>query len=435
MGLGKFLGRWRDNRAGGIALITAFAVPPIALLVCGAIDFAGVVSDKAAFQNVADATALQAALQVGVSDPTGIAARDDIFARKQLQDQTARTTFTIATQIASDNSLVTVTISGVRTSFFMNLLPPGGWKLAATAKASPLSRTPLCVLSSGQDAQSSITMDGTALMTAADCLVQSDKDIAVTQSAWMRAHTIESAGLSSGNLAPAPQAGAPAIADPFTNLNLAKPQGLGALLSLSDPLGLGVCTPVDQILASGTHTLAPGIHCGNLTVSQNTTLTLQPGEHYFTKGQLILKKNAIITGDDVVLIFDTNSQFSFQDNSQVSLTGRKSGPLAGFVVATTRGNTGTFGISSDSARKILGTIYLPSARLLLTGGDNKVADQSAWTVIVAKAIEMHGGPNLVVNANYAGSTGTGASGRRPWPRWRAPGALGRLAWANRLVTP
>ena len=35
---------------------------------------------------------------------------------------------------------------------------------------------------------------------------------------------------------------------------------------------------------------------------------------------------------------------------------------------------------------------------------NKVADQSAWTVIVAQAIQMSGSPNLVVNANYASSS-------------------------------
>jgi hypothetical protein len=412
VGLGTFLQQWRDSRSGGVALISAFAIPPIALLVCGAIDFASVVSDKGAFQNVADATALQAALQIGVSDPVGISARDDEFARKQLSELSSRTTYSVATDIASDNSSVTVTISGVRTSFFINMLPPGGWRLAGRAKAASLARTPLCVLSSGQDSLSSIKMDGTSLLTAADCLIQSNQDIAATQSAWMKAQVIQSSGLASGNLSPTPQAGAPAIADPFTNLDLNQPAGL----NLTDPLGI-VCLPLDQILAAGLHTLAPGVHCGNIQVAKDTTLVLQPGEHYFLKSKLQLKSNAVISGDDVVLVFDDKSQFQFQDNAQVSLSGRKSGPLAGFVVATTRKNTSTFEISSDSARKLLGTIYIPSAKLLVTGGNDKVADQSAWTVIVAKAIEMHGGPNLVVNANYAGST-------VPVPHGVGPGAEG-----------
>ncbi len=77
--------------------------------------------------------------------------------------------------------------------------------------------------------------------------------------------------------------------------------------------------------------------------------------------------------------------------------------IAGFVIATTRENDHTFDISTSAARELLGTIYIPSAKLLIDGGSSKVADESAWTVIVAKALEMHGSPNLVVNANYAGS--------------------------------
>jgi hypothetical protein len=33
-----------------------------------------------------------------------------------------------------------------------------------------------------------------------------------------------------------------------------------------------------------------------------------------------------------------------------------------------------------------------------------VADQSAWTVVVAKSLQLTGSPNLVINANYSGSS-------------------------------
>ena len=36
----------------------------------------------------------------------------------------------------------------------------------------------------------------------------------------------------------------------------------------------------------------------------------------------------------------------------------------------------------------------------MTGEGNKVADQSPWTVIVAKSIKMTGSPNLVLNSRY-----------------------------------
>jgi hypothetical protein len=151
--------------------------------------------------------------------------------------------------------------------------------------------------------------------------------------------------------------------------------------------------------------LAPGIHCGNLTVRKQAVVELLPGEHYFINGHLMLMENSQLIGTNVVLVFDDKSNFTFQDGSQISLQGRQGkSALAGFVIATTRSNTQTFTISSDAARQLLGTIYVPSATLAVSGTNNQVADQSAWTVVVAKAITLAGSPNLVINANYAGST-------------------------------
>jgi hypothetical protein len=57
-------------------------------------------------------------------------------------------------------------------------------------------------------------------------------------------------------------------------------------------------------------------------------------------------------------------------------------------------------IISDDARLLLGTIYLPSGRLII---DSKkpVADRSAYTVIIARRVELYEGPNLYLNTDYA----------------------------------
>ena len=107
----------------------------------------------------------------------------------------------------------------------------------------------------------------------------------------------------------------------------------------------------------------------------------------------------------MVLVFDDKSNFNFIGNSQIDLQGLQgSSSYSGFVILTTRKNTGTFSISSDAARQLLGTIYIPSATLAVSGVSNRVADQSAWTVVVAKAVNVGGSADLVINANYAGST-------------------------------
>jgi hypothetical protein len=59
-------------------------------------------------------------------------------------------------------------------------------------------------------------------------------------------------------------------------------------------------------------------------------------------------------------------------------------------------------IISDDAQTLLGTIYLPSGRLII---DSKrpVAAKSAYTVVIARRIELFEGPNLVLNTNYSGT--------------------------------
>ena len=59
-------------------------------------------------------------------------------------------------------------------------------------------------------------------------------------------------------------------------------------------------------------------------------------------------------------------------------------------------------IISNDARTLLGTIYLPVSRLII---DSKkaVADQSAYTVIIARMINLYDVPNLMLNARYGSS--------------------------------
>jgi hypothetical protein len=168
-----------------------------------------------------------------------------------------------------------------------------------------------------------------------------------------------------------------------------------------DPPG-GICSPLDLVSELAPIVLLPGVHCGNITAIKSATITLLPGEHYFQKGNLVLQDQSTLSGDDVVLVFGKDAQFQFKDTSVIRLKGRRQGRYAGFVIATTRDNIRPFEISSSAARELLGTVYIPSSDLQITG-TAKVADQSAWTVIVARSLRMTQNPNLVINKNYSGS--------------------------------
>ena len=168
-------------------------------------------------------------------------------------------------------------------------------------------------------------------------------------------------------------------------------------------LGSTELRPPYLVFDLGVNILAPGIHCGNLTVQQNATAMLLPGTYYFVNSVLLLKDSSTLQGSNVTLIFDSNSYIQFQDNSVVDLTAATTGQYAGFVMATTEQNTNTFSISSNSAHRMLGTLYMPAATLAVSGTGNTVADQSAWTVVIAKGITMSGSANLVINSSYGSS--------------------------------
>jgi hypothetical protein len=252
---------------------------------------------------------------------------------------------------------------------------------------------PLCVLTTaaaGAAGGGALTMQDQSQINATGCLVHSNSDLTAPNPADLISGTAEAVDAASGQISPTPQTGAPSIADPFANVNWNIP-----------PL----CNPLDILTVTlGLNIVTPGTHCGDIPVRANETVQLLPGVHYFKKGVLSLQQNAILQGTNVVLIFDTDSYFQFQDSSQIKLQGRQSGQYAGFVIATTPSNTNTFQISSDSARLLLGTIYIPSATLAVSGGTTTVADQSAWTVIIAKGIQLSGSPDLVINSNYTGTT-------------------------------
>ena len=270
--------------------------------------------------------------------------------------------------------------------------------MSGTAVAN--ARIPLCVLGLQPGGKNVVSLKANSKLTAARCLLQSDNDIAAGGSAAVQAGAVRSVGSATGSIAPPPVTDAPAIADPF------------AALAIDIPTK---CTDNGITLQSGTVSMNPGVHCGDVKLQGSAALVLNPGEHYFLKGQFNLADTAQVTGSDVVLIFQGNWQLNAHDSAAVSLSGRQSGPYAGFVLVTARDFKGKLAISTDHARQLHGTVYLPSATLEVTGTGNAVADQSPWTVVVANALTTDGSANLVINSNYSGSSvpvpaGVGTSG-------------------------
>lgn len=381
--------RLARDRRGSTVVIFALTLPVLALLACGAVDLSALYGDKSRMQDVADSTALMAAKQLGTATAVGISARAQQYALDQLADISSTVALTVTTTLSSNNAQVTVAINGQKQSFFANLLPPGGWSINVQSTAATLGQVPLCVLATGSQNNDGITLNASSKLTANNCMTQSDDNITVTGSAQLAAGVVDAVGTAKGAITPSAQTGAAPIADPFASMSITLPSP--------------TCASSENVtyLTTGINTLAPGEHCGNFTVQSGASLVLEPGEHYFVNGSLQMQGTSILSGNDVVLVFDQTSNFNFTGQSVIDLSGRLTGPYAGFVIATTRTNTQDFNITSDNAEQLLGTVYIPSAKLHLNGSGNQIAQLSAWTVVVANAIETDGSAELVVNSNYA----------------------------------
>ncbi len=378
-------------------MVFAFAVPALSLAVLGGIDFTCAAVDRSKMQEVADQAALSGAKQLLVDTSSATARRAQSFARPQLGSLIDNWTLNVGAQVVGGGNAVKVTITGNRPARLLGMIPADGWNVGVSATAQVAGKTPLCVLATGSNVGGLLGIGGTTAVidlksrsrvTAQACMVQSNQNIAVGSSARVTAGLVQAVGQASGMISPTPQTGAPAIPDPFASINVNIPS---------------LCTDLNLRLISGTQTLAPGVHCGVIMVGNSATLTLAPGEHYFFAATLSLTGHAVLAGTDVALIFDATSSFMFTNNSDIELEGRKSGPLAGFVIIAARDNTKTFTISTTSAHKLLGVVYVPNGLLSISGA-NRVAETSDWTVIVAKGIAMDGSANLTVNANYVSTT-------------------------------
>jgi len=155
----------------------------------------------------------------------------------------------------------------------------------------------------------------------------------------------------------------PQPADTYTNVNISGLPKLGGNVP-------GFPTPGDP----NGWTLPPGTYSGGIHISDNNpahTYTLQSGIFYFTNGGFNLTANAGVASDPlgVMMYFHDGGGLSLTAGGPVTLTPLQTGPYANITVYEDRSNTAQDSITgqTNGTLTITGTVYLPSAKLTLTG--------------------------------------------------------------------
>jgi len=409
--LRRHLLRLVKDKSGSIAMQAAIGLPALAIAASAALDYTNLVSQKANLQNLADTSAVASANELRTGNVNS--ATINAIAKSIATAAAGRggNGLVVAAATVENGRAVQVTLNKPVDSLVGKLLSSGPKTVSASATARITGQASVCVLALNGAAKKSLEAQQTALLTGKDCGLYSNStasnSIIAKGQAKITAKLICSAGGVAGNtkgLTPSPTMDCPAINDP--------------LGSRPAPPNNG-CNFKNRVVSGGTQSLNPGVYCGGLKITGGAKVTANPGVFVIKDGPLTVDGGSSLTGVNVgFYLTGTDARLEFVAGpNTISLKAPVTGPMAGLLIYEDRNNKAgaSHVVEADDARMLLGTIYLPRG-VLSIGANARVADQSAYTVIVADSIVLTGGPNMVLNANY-GATNV------PVPPGIGPGAI------------
>ncbi len=425
------------DRGGNVLLVFGLGLPVLMGLTSAALEYGSLVKRRTELQRAADGGSIAGVNQFKLANADDAAAIRAAIAMAQGQAQaqgpTDRTT-QVQAEVQGNHSSVQVTVRETVPLTFGKLLNTPTVELVVTSTAKLAGTTRLCLLSLDPKAKKAFSAEKNARLAAPDCSLysnsKSQEGISAGEGAVASALTICSAGGykgTSANFTPPPATDCPALKDPLAD-RAAPSVGPCVVLDISINANAADSTKPVKIV-KGAHALRPGTYCNGLEITDGATVTLLPGVYVMKNGALVVKKKASMIGDNVGFYFTgEKGGLLFDKDSIVSLTAPKDGEMESLLFFEERSvsnpalppepdaSSGAtpppppetdrpvrqYRIISDNARTLLGTIYLPAGRLII---DSKkpVADQSAYTVVVARLVNLYEGPNLVLNARYGSS--------------------------------
>jgi len=407
--------RFAADRSGGIAMIMALAVPGLAILSLGVIELMHVTKDRDRLQAMADSAALSAAGQMRLAVNHQVLDRAVAMALANDQGLTAALDRPTARFIDSPTGPagVEVTLRATRPSFFGNLLPPGGFKLKAVARAQQLGRTPLCVLSLSKSGADNLYLPNGSIIARA-CLVQSNNELRMGGSSLIDAASIQIVKAIKGTAPTNSGTGAQVLDDPLASMFATS--AAGPCQHTKD----AKVDDDDEVIE-----VQPGVHCRKFNI-EDGTLRFMPGVHHLKNGELQLKKGAKVIGENVTLVIWKGLKIDFSDGKVplLDLTGSQGGAgeagfWAGFALAVDPARGGDLTLNFNEIRRLEGVVYAPNTRLIVPGGIQST-EITPWTVVVTRELRIDGGRRLQINADYASSSvpvpngvGNKASGGSP----------------------
>ncbi len=390
---------WK-SQAGNVALTFALVLPVLFGAAGAGVDFAHYSSARAALQEAVDAAALAGAREYltlrsadAVAKNRADSAASSILARTDVLS-------TAKARASADNARSSVTVEAsyaYRPTLFVALFKtPIEIEVAATAVASGGAN--ICVIALQEHDGDIINIRDNASLYGAGCAVYSNSNDAhalmVKSSGVMEsAFTCSSGGYGDNDrhFSPIPMTDCPRRDDP--------------LADRIEP-AVGGCDHSDLRLTDYVGRISPGVYCDSLTIDGASRVTLDPGIYAFKDGALEVKSTSRLEGNGVGLFFTgKDAGIRFEDKSAISLAAPETGVMAGVLIWQSRDAVGVrdFEIFSNFVDQLVGTIYLPDSDFIASATSD-VAEDSAYTAIIARRIRLEKNTRLVLNTDYASTS-------------------------------
>lgn len=388
------LAAFSHNRSGNTVIILSLVAPAVMMLLGAGLDYSYVSMQKSKLQLAVDAAVIAAAKEMSLSDADNarLAAVGKAVVISNLNNQRAAG---LAVQVAvGADRKVLVLKAAHKSDQIFNFDVMKLDTIAATAEAKVFGTVRVCAIGLSSKLSGTVMLDANARMTGVGCAVFSNSlnsaGLMSKKNANLKASLICSAGGFNGgkaNFSPEPMTDCPPFEDPLSN----RPEPY-----------TGTCTHNNKIIEKGMPALYPGTYCGGLKIGGTADVRLNPGLYIMKDGPLQVSDTAKIAGTNVGFYYTgPKAVFDFSSDTTISLTAPKSGVMAGILMFEGRQGKALekHNISSNNARTLLGTIYLPRGRLYIDAVA-PIADYSAYTVVIANQINLFEGPHLVLNTNY-----------------------------------
>jgi Flp pilus assembly protein TadG len=386
-----------SNARGSTALIFSLALPAVLAVIGASADFAVYGMKLTRLHAAADQAAISGAKELTVvhADASTVSQAADRYARSIFGNSGG--SLDVKVEVSSKKDSVKVTLTERWTPFFAQFIGLNVTPVVVTATAKLAGAANICVLTLNPSATKAMHMDKLARLMAPDCAVHSNSShvqaIRLDKNSQLSAALICAVGgvqAKTDAITPAPTTDCPVLPDPLA-ARVAPP--------------IGTCKSTNLTLSSGTHTLNPGTYCGGIKISGTAKVSFTKGNYIIKDGVFDVSGTASVSSENAGFYLKGESSIlNFTGNTTLSMTGATTGEMAGLLFFEDRNvSIGRIHrINSAYANKLTGTIYLSKGKLRIDP-NSSVAQDSAYTAIIANQVEVDEGPTLVLNSDYGAS--------------------------------